>query len=1140
MQELGGFEADPENGVLVFSDYSFTQYAIVELTDEEPTEAEPTEAEPTEDGQTAENEAEAADKADSVSGRELTAQLDDILVLAEVPENALNEGAQLHVSYYNKEEAIAAVLSVVNEATEEAAESGDAGEALPGAEAEDTAAAADALTVSSALALDIGFLADGAPVEPTGEAAIRVTVTADAITGMIAPKLFHLTDGSAEEMTDAAFDVEAGTLVFESDTFSPFVIVDLNKPETVETPEAEPETTEVQRFEHSITDPKGLVEVSGMLPEDAVLQVVEIPLTSAVELAMAGTGVDVGEEEVLFAYDVSILSGGVKYDPEEFGESITVRILDVENDNGVDVVHIKADITDEEGALDEDGLAAACTGDFDSEYIEAGTEGSACFFDTESLSPFIGLTNPDTGELDEAAIEAWKEQLRAEGYGEEEIAAMVASLYAEKNTLQKQINAKLIKEMTVQPPRMMLKSVGSLPEPDTSDVITLDTDYTEALIIPADVEVTIDLAGHSISAPADSGKADLIVVYGKLTLTDSVGGTVDGNGTTNMRGVRVTARGSFTLSGGTIQNFNTEGNGGGVHVENNCSFVMSGGTIRNCTAVNYGGGVFVFDAVNAVFTGGTVTGNTANNGGGIALNTNSDGTATPKTISALTVSGNTATNLGGGIYADSALALILSGCTVEGNTGLTGGGLYFLNVGKVTVEADTSIIGNKSTNAGGGIRLNSSAAGNAVYLYGKVNGNTSTGSSGGGIFIAGTNSQLSANPRNTLVIDGGELCNNSALSSGGGAVVTNDSNKSTIIFTMQNGAKVSGNTCTGTTGDRYGGGINLGVYATMNLTGGEISDNYGASRGGGLSCGNYGTLTLTDGFTVTGNETFAELESYGGGIYMGSSSTVSMTGGEVSHNRVEGNAGYGGGFHIAGQLNGSSVVFSGGTICNNYALYTGGGIYNGGTTNLKGNCVVTENECAGRSSYWGGGGIAGSCVVSENAKVTNNRSTSNSGGGIYNYSGSVTLKDNAEVSGNRSSNAGGGVASSNFTISGNAKLTNNTSSSNGGGYYNTNRAGRFTMTGGEITNNTAGSAGGGVYLQSANKNNAISGGIIANNSTSSSGGGIFAGSDYSEQKDYGYLWRRHPQHRQLAPGFVYGRRLQRSDRRADHRRIDPE
>ena len=133
------------------------------------------------------------------------AERNGVTVLAEIPEGALDENAQLVLSDADESAARKQILQVVNE----------------------NAAQGEEREISSMLLLDIGFAANGEPAVLNGLDPVRVTIRAASIRTMSAPKLFHLIDGTAHEVKDVLFDAEAGTAVFTGITFSPFAVVDL-------------------------------------------------------------------------------------------------------------------------------------------------------------------------------------------------------------------------------------------------------------------------------------------------------------------------------------------------------------------------------------------------------------------------------------------------------------------------------------------------------------------------------------------------------------------------------------------------------------------------------------------------------------------------------------------------------------------------------------------------------------------------------------------------------------------------------------------------------------------------------------------------------------------------------------------------
>ena len=102
------------------------------------------------------------------------------------------------------------------------------------------------------------------------------------------------------------------------------------------------------------------------------------------------------------------------------------------------------------------------------------------------------------------------------------------------------------------------------------------------------------------------------------------GGTIIGSATDDKDGAGVyvgsfstqSAVNAFNLYGGCIRN-NYGEYGGGVYVDYG-TFTMSGGSIENNKANENGGGVYVCSsAASFEMNGGTITGNTANHGGGV-------------------------------------------------------------------------------------------------------------------------------------------------------------------------------------------------------------------------------------------------------------------------------------------------------------------------------------------------------------------------------------------------------------------------------------------------------------------------------------------------------------------------------------------
>ena len=84
-----------------------------------------------------------------------------------------------------------------------------------------------------------------------------------------------------------------------------------------------------------------VVEISGNLPEGAEVSAEKVELTNEL-LGLVSQAVGSDAPEIFFALDITILVDGAKYQPNEYGESVTVHIRNVENlpTEAVSVLHL--------------------------------------------------------------------------------------------------------------------------------------------------------------------------------------------------------------------------------------------------------------------------------------------------------------------------------------------------------------------------------------------------------------------------------------------------------------------------------------------------------------------------------------------------------------------------------------------------------------------------------------------------------------------------------------------------------------------------------------------------------------------------------------------------------------------------------
>ena len=175
--------------------------------------------------------------------------------------------------------------------------------------------------------------------------------------------------------------------------------------------------------------------------------------------------------------------------------------------------------------------------------------------------------------------------------------------------------------------------------------IVLSQDYTagaemEALKIPADMYVTIDLNGKTLNRnlgyAANNGSA--IINEGNLIIEDSKGG-------------------------GRITGGWTRGSGGGIY--NSGTLTISGGEITGNRAEGWGGGIYMPDGTGAMLhlEGGSITGNTCGkNGGGI----HSSASAALKVLGSPVVSGNKRGNADNNINLAAGSVIQVDGALKEG------------------------------------------------------------------------------------------------------------------------------------------------------------------------------------------------------------------------------------------------------------------------------------------------------------------------------------------------------------------------------------------------------------------------------------------------------------------------------------------
>ena len=479
----------------------------------------------------------------------------------------------------------------------------------------------------------------------------------------------------------------------------------------------------------------------------------------------------------------------------------------------------------------------------------------------------------------------------------------------------------------------------------------------------------------------------------------------------------------------------TNPGGGGVFIEKDCHFTLQGGAVYENTGV-YGPGVYVKGGEFTLSGGEVRTHTTTNNGGGIYLN---EGTVN---IQSGSVNNNHAKH-GGGIF------------MLYGTLNMSGGSI-------TNNHADQS-----TDSSGGAIRSETHDSGSITYACeinisgGSITGNTSI-ANGGAMWLG------------TLIgftMSGGTVSNNTSGGDGGGMFFNRPTQNPININGADGIVNINNNTAS-----RYGGGLVFGNFKgaiSAEIGGGankvNIYSNTAGTTGGGIHLLDEGTgninVTIKDKTDIHSNIATGK---YGGGIYVGEESTLTMEGGEIRNHKTDFE--HGAGMYI----NGGEVTVSGTAAIhdNTVSSYGGGILIIDGKLNVEGGNFYNNNA-------WQGGAI-----LAETALPTPHTGgrvdIEISGGKIYDnvagYAGGALNLDSETY----------------VTISGGDIYSNDTTGGNGGGLW-IGALKQFNMTGGNIYENTTSGHGGGIYFRDCNP--VLSGGTIYGNegtsATDSSGGGIY-------------------------------------------------
>ncbi len=198
----------------------------------------------------------------------------------------------------------------------------------------------------------------------------------------------------------------------------------------------------------------------------------------------------------------------------------------------------------------------------------------------------------------------------------------------------------------------------------------------------------------------------------------------------------------------------------------------------------------------------------------------------------------------------------------------------------------------------------------------------------------------------------------------GGGVHFGDGNSNGGVLVLQGSAIVTSNSS-----DSYGGGIYMDSYTTLEMRGtSAVTNNVASGQGGGVFTQSYSSMTMRDDASVTGN-TSTSVTGGGIGVYGGTGAFLVMHDrSSVSGNSCQGSTQYDGGGGVSLGTPGYLTMDGDTIISGNATTASGGGVRTNGQVTMSGNAAIKQNTATGGS----GGGIFGAAAaaLTKNAPAT--------------------------------------------------------------------------------------------------------------------------------------------------------------------------
>ena len=368
--------------------------------------------------------------------------------------------------------------------------------------------------------------------------------------------------------------------------------------------------------------------------------------------------------------------------------------------------------------------------------------------------------------------------------------------------------------------------------------------------------------------------------------------------------------------------------------------------------------------------------------------------------------------------------------TVTGGRNPQNGGGFAIDSAVVQLE-DLTITGNEAVGGNG----NGEVGGGGIYASHAdvsmrivtVSENSVTGSSsdGGGILVR----------YGSLTMDGCHVERNTAPDCGGGMILRHSVLNAAKSFFENNTAKFGAGIYFGDTpneAEEGCSGEHNHLITDSTISGNTVLDLENGI-GGGMYVGTTSNLTLRNSKLLNNDGA-----TQGGAIVAYSAGTIELDGVSISENKAQSGAGI---LALCTAVCNTDIRLLNGTaIDTNTATGYGGGIYANAIAKEL-NVTVTNSSVSGNTAA-GGAGIftykSGSAVINvdlqSGAVMHDNNAVVNMGGAIYAYNAAnINIAANSAVYNNTAAGYGGGIyaSASNINIAANSEVYNNTAATAG-------------------------------------------------------------------------------------------------------------